>query len=123
MDKLHIRFNSEDYSSSQSIINQFKSPNHSNPKPPHSNQREENQFGAAGVRGDFQAMKVLLTWIEAEASLAGKAPNMTTSQELPHSHPTVAMASVKPPKTVPTLHGGGAEQRTGDSPLMAEASD
>lgn len=105
MDKLQIYFNSEDYSFSQSIINQFKSPNHSNTKPPHSNQREENQVGAAGASGYFQAMKALSTWIEAEASQAGRTPNTTTSQELPHSCPTVAMAAVIPPKTVPTLHG------------------
>lgn len=103
--KLQIYFNSEDYSFSQSIINKFKSPNHSHTKPPHSNQREENPVGAAGVRGYFQAKEVLSTWIEAEASQASRAPSMTTSQELPHSHPTVAMAAVRPPKTVPTRHG------------------
>lgn len=110
---------SEDYSFSQSIINQFKSPNHSNTKPPHSNQREENQAGASGY---FQAMKALSTRIEAEASQAGRAPNVTTFYELPHSHPTVAMAAVIPPKTVPTLHGE-QKQQTGVSPLLAEASD
>lgn len=44
-------FYSEDYSFSQSIINQFKSPNHSSMKPSHSNQREENRSGAVGVSG------------------------------------------------------------------------
>lgn len=71
VDKLQIYFNSEDYSFSQSVINQFKSPNHSNTKPPHSNQREENQAGAAGLRGYFSSYESTVN-MNGSQSTAGR---------------------------------------------------